>query len=356
MKDKRKILHITHTLPDIRVEKMMLGGKDLGFDVEIAVERFNGFWFKDLEHTRVHIFPSSAMDQFGFRKTSVTAIQDIIKKVDPDIIHAHDIYIAHFVSQATDRRFVYDDHEFWSKNVGLKKPQGSIFRKLKRSIGLAIRRRTVPTWEKEILQNNVVITVTDQIANHHRNYSRDVFVIENFPHSKEISDIPEQKRERDLGVYIGKDLTMEGSPYRDASEFLKFVQDHGEIKMMVVGDNNISSNNQIISTGFIPHTQILKTISNASFGFLPWKPHPDHAFFCPNKIYLYAHAGLHSILPKTFVNHNLLSFAYFETYDDFLTIMQNPPTFTPKEIMQHAREELVFERRYDELKQAYNIL
>ena len=106
------VLHIAHQLPDIRVEKMMLGGKDLGFDVQIAVQKFISFSFDELKSCKVHLFDSGALDQFGFKRDSVNQIKEIIGTVNPDIIHAHDIYNAYFTSQATHQKFVYDDHEF----------------------------------------------------------------------------------------------------------------------------------------------------------------------------------------------------------------------------------------------------
>ncbi len=350
------VLHIAHQLPDIRVEKMMLAGKDIGFDVQVVAQKFSSFSFEELESCTVHLFDSGALDQFGFKRNSINQIKKIIDNVNPDIIHAHDIYNAYFTSQATHQRFVYDDHEFWSQAIANQEPSGKFIKKTRRTIGLFIRRKRIPTWEKKIIANNVVITVTDQIAEHHRKIGKEVFVIENFPHSKELMEPKQKKREEKQLVYIGKDLSSFGTKYRNTKGFLDIMQKNQDLVLKVIGDRNLKTHGNIISIGYIPHMKIIPEISDSSFGVLPWKPHENQAFFSPNKVYLYAHAGLHTIVPRTFTNHPLLSYSYFNRFEDIPDIVRAKPEYSSNEIIKHARAEIIFDKRYNILKKVYNSL
>lgn len=351
-----KILHVGHQIPDVRVEKMMLAAKDFGFKVEIATERIKNFTFEPLKGTPVHFYKASVKDHFGWANNAKERLKEIVEEVDPDIIHAHDIYNAHFVADI-DRPLVYDDHEYWSNAIKNDTAPGSwlSFGKWKRSVGLQIRRRNIPKWEQEILSRSTVITVAERIAEAHRKFNPHVFVVENFPHSTEIYDVPLEGRDPVLSAYIGRDLGTMGNKYRSTGNFFQLARSTKDIKLKIIGDVKIKSEENIISTGFVDHRRILGLIADCTFGLGPWIPHESHQYSSANKLYLYAHAGLHIIIPYTLTIHPFSSYSYFKTHEEIFDIIRNPPKIEPEEIIHHARENILFDLRYPRIKEAYDI-
>ncbi len=350
----KKVLHIAHYLPDVRVEKMMLAGKALGFQVEIATETFRKFTFEELNGTPIHYYQASLSDHFGWSNNAGMKLTSIVEEVDPDIIHAHDIYNAHFVSHL-NRNLVYDDHEFWSNAIRNDLAHESFLslKRWRRTVGLFFRRRKIPKWEREIVENSVIITIHERIAFHHRKMNPNVFVVENYPHSLEIYDIPSVDRDPRLGAYIGRDMGTLGNQYRNTRDFYLLVKRTPDVKMKIIGDTKVPTEGNIISLGYIDHKDILKSLADCTFGFGPWKPHESHQYSSANKLHLYAHAGLHIIIPYTLSYHSFFSYSYFKTYDDIIEIIRNPPRIDPEEIISHAREHLLFDIRYNRIKTAY---
>ena len=332
----------------------MLAGKDLGYQVEVATESFKNFTFDELQGVPIHYYHASLSDHFGWTNNAGVQLASIVEMVDPDIIHAHDIYNAHFVSHL-DRNLVYDDHEFWSNAIKNDLAHGSIFSmgRWRRSVGLYFRRKKVPQWEREVVQKSTVITIHERIAMHHRKLNPNVFVVENYPHSLEIYDIPPVDRDPYMGAYIGRDMGTLGNKYRNTREFYLLVKQTPDVKMKVIGDTKIPTEKNILSLGYIDHKELLNAIADCTFGFGPWKPHESHQYSSANKLHLYAHAGLHIIIPYTLSYHSFSSFSYFKTYEDIFEIVRNPPRIDHDAIIQHARENLLFDLRYERIKLAY---
>ena len=111
-----KVLHISESsLPDWRIEKSAITAKREGYDVFFAGQKKREDYLNDIFNKIYEIeINITAKYKFPFYYQIVKKkINNIIKEIRPDIIHAHNIFCGKIATEF-DIPFVFDDHEYSS--------------------------------------------------------------------------------------------------------------------------------------------------------------------------------------------------------------------------------------------------
>ena len=116
-----KILHLsTEGLPDWRIEKSAITAYSQGHEVLFAGSK-SPFKYDRNTFSKVYEVIWSAKARYGlpyYWSLVRKQISKIIKDARPEIVHAHNIFSAKMMLEF-DLPFVYDDHEYWSKQSRL---------------------------------------------------------------------------------------------------------------------------------------------------------------------------------------------------------------------------------------------
>jgi hypothetical protein len=252
-----------------------------------------------------------------------------IDAINPDVVHAHNL-IAAVMMLETEYPVIYDDHEYWSKQDFRFDTRPFV----RRLAGKPLIRVT-PKWERRILESYPVLTVSENIADEHREIASHVEVTHNYPLREEVEDLSNPAR-RAGAVYIGSDFkNVRFSLHRDMTGL------QGTLDFDIL-------------TG-IPHRDMMNTLTNYRVGLTPWLPHPFHKYCDPNKNYEYLNAGLQVIITHTLCNA-LADNPYvhaFETYDEIPSLIENLEEVPGSEIMKQARSNYVWELNSPKIRKIY---
>lgn len=326
-----KILHISHgRLPDPRVEKNAEVLKDRGHTVLFLgghKTEYKGPFQRTYDeeyYTEILML----LWQHEWRRT--------IRAIKPDFIHAHDIHAAR-LTFGLGIPTVYDDHEWWTRNFPIWYEMRGIFRKMFAYPTLL----KIPAWERRAIQEYPTLTVSEGIAeSHRREYNGWVAVTLNYPSLKEVVGIRAYGRKRNGAVYQGSDArkrkwVKKPSPYRDMTGLpsdVKFDRIYG-----------------------MPYHDLLMTLCKYKIGLIPWKCHPLHRNACPAKAYDYLHTGLQVISPRSMVLLRGIPYVhFFDTLDEIPGIIETMEDIDPAEIINYAREHLVWESQTSRIINAYD--
>ena len=304
-----KILHLSDTsLPDWRIEKSALSSKKRDDSIYFAGPRkcrYNSIFDKIYEIS----WTSNSRNKFPFHWNSVKKqMLHTIREINPDIIHAHNIFSAKMVTEIGDYPFVYDDHEYWSMYAKIKLEAYSYYwsnRKRefsnikdfgKKFVIDFLNKRFAKIWTKseiDIVMNNPTITVSKSIVDEFMQFSKKVYLVPNFPDAAEIENIPEPMYHASLSsVYAGNQQKSPIKPkHVDLEGFFDLFERNYTGKLFVLGWKGISTLN-VIFRGYLNRDQMYSEMQNNSIGLIPFKKHWFHPFSSPNKAYEYAHAGL----------------------------------------------------------------
>ena len=298
-----RILHLSHNgLPDMRVERAARTGKKAGHTISFAGPFVKSTGFPAESFERFYTLPFSKFanaripSYWGALKRKLSQILD---KYDPDMVHAHNIVAAKLASEFSIP-FVYDDHEYASKQCKIK---ARIWKPNKMYIKWLWSR-----WEKEVLRKaSATLTVSKTIAEEHKRLCDYVFVAPNFPSRAETESLKLnlKNNERLSSVYVGRDFSRSAKdigPHRDVEGFLQIFCCDDVGTLTVIGDADLPSSRNVNSLGFLTHELMMEELTKHHIGLLPWKKHWYHAYGSPLKVYEYAHAGLLVVSVSDFVN------------------------------------------------------
>ncbi len=325
-----RILHISHGgLPDPRIERMALTMKKEGHElVFLGGEAAWGQYLSVFSQTRMEplgIGVSITHNPFLKKRWLNT-----IREMKPDIIHAHNVVVGHFLLD-TDFPAILDDHENLSA-------QSFVFRArpfIRRTAATTLVRK-FPIWERELAERYPILTVSEGIAEYYRKFSNWVGVAENMPYLTEVEWLQSPSSRKGL-VYMGRDFSWPRfSPWRDMSG----------IKELLDFD--------IISG--LSHKDMMIELTRHTIGLIPFRPHPFHNMCSLNKMYEYLHAGLQVVLTATFVespDENPYLHP-FNDYSDIVDTVNSVPEADPEIIMEFARKNYFWEKQESIVKGAYS--
>lgn len=324
-----RILHISHTgLPDVRVEKSALTMKKRGHELIFLGGRpslYQNFGaFDSIFYLRI----GNNLRVVADPRLKYKWLQTI-SRINPDLIHAHNLIVGHFLL-ATDYPVVYDDHEFWSKQL-------FNFRLRKGLRGLASRPLIlmIPHWESKMLRKYPTITVSENIALEHRKKGGWVGVIWNMPLLSSVEHLPTDTLRSGL-VYMGADFNRPRfNPHRNMRGLRNI------LKFDIVSGLN--------------YGDMMQSLTKYEIGLTPWLSHWLHKFNGANKNFEYLHAGL-QIVVNPLVKIPFMNNEYvheFKDYSNIRDVIMSIEPRKPAEIMRDARGRYVWENQEKVLMEAY---
>ncbi|AIF84200.1 glycosyltransferase [Candidatus Nitrososphaera evergladensis SR1] len=406
-----RILHLSHDgLPDWRVEKSALTSSKQGYEVFFAGKKIaDGYDATKVFSQAYEInWTAKALCGMPYYWHSVrNQLAKVIKQVRPDMVHAHNLFSAKLV-QDLGERFVYDDHESWSKHslllsemeeavqqqeaqqyVSNASSGGSLVHSIMsmaaRTKRSAVNRRTTglwAKWEKEVLDSSAAtITVSNRIAKELRlasgsGSSSRIVVVPNYPTKQETSDLEKPRYlDRLSSVYSGSDGQSNGSrrlPNRNMDGLYDLFNNDssssnkntGTLTILGWQGTTTDPSSRVEFAGFLSRKEMFKEMSNHSIGLLPWKRHWSHYFVNPNKVYEYAHAGLHVMCTSSFDTVIETFQGNCTTFDDYKDLAsqleyydENMEELYKKRVKTYefAHSNLVWENFEPEILRAYQL-
>ena len=354
-----RILHLSHAgLPDERIERSAWSSRSIGEEVHFAGPRCYGLSLPSDPFTTKSELGFGLLSNLGEPISSGRLVRrgkQIVVRVRPDLIHAHDIFAGRLAVKL-GVPFVYDDHEYWSKEVladsGALDPVS------------AYKRLLWSSWEDDVLNAaQAVITVSEGIAEEHRRKNQRVFVVPNFPRSVEVEGfaIPGPMSHKIASVYVGS-CTPPFMRFRDTSGFTDLFREKQVGTLKVIGDDLLRTVPPVFSLGRLSHHAMMQEVSRCQVGLIPWRKHWFHHYCNPNKAYEYAHAGCLVMVTSTLeqVRRTLSDLCLtFEDYNSMASLLADVAS-RPEESVERrkntqefAKHNLIWDKFDSRVNEAY---
>ena len=377
-----RVLHLSDSsLPDWRIEKAALSSKKAGHDVyfagltpllkykrDIFLRTFSLNWNPKSRYRLPYEWHSLKKQ-----------MRRVFREVNPDIIHAHNVFSAKMAKEIGGYPMVYDNHEYWS--VYLKRQLESInsnslvtvdekpstkSKRLENKIRTRLKSRYVNLWSRQeelIVSTTPTITVSNTIVEDLKKIGSKVYLVPNYPIFDEVNWIRAPIYHEDLSsVYAGVEPTGNTrSIHRNIDGFIDLFDKYSIGKLAVLGWKNTSTQN-VDFLGYLGRREMYEQMQKHSVGIIPFKPHWSHIFISPNKAYEYAHAGLFVITSSSFVpimetlRDNCLAFKdYLDLKEKILELSNDVDSMFKRrlQIYQFARENLLWEKYESNIFEAY---
>jgi hypothetical protein len=302
-----RILHLSDTgLPDWRLEKTAMSDLKVGHQIFFAGAKFVKSRPMFTKTYEINWTAGARRGLPFFWRSVKKQMESILRKVHPDIVHAHNIFSAKMASEL-EFPIVYNDYEYWSKHsrvVADAKPVlvqrrngiNQISKRVKKAVLNPLTSKMWTKWEKELVCNHPTITVSDRIAEDFKKVgcSKKIFVIPNFPLVSEVSELVRPEYHSSLSsVYAGSDgNSTQKFSNRNLSDFFETFNNRDDIGPLTVMGWKDDPTRNISYLGYLSRQEMFAAMAQHSIGFIPWKKHWSHYFVNPNKPYEYAHAGL----------------------------------------------------------------
>ncbi|MDE1764147.1 MAG: glycosyltransferase [Thaumarchaeota archaeon] len=375
-----KILHINDgDLDDPRIVNAGLTGKKAGFDEYFCGENLGHTFKTDVFTKLIWItIPSRARiakkslqglakywKWYPYTQHAIELegqIKKVIDEIRPDIVHAHNIFVAHHVSNL-GIPMVLDDHELYSLHIQAQNENAGFRKKMI----TRIKHNLWGEWEEEIGHQHPVITVSGQIADSYKKFCKNVFVLPNYPNKNAIrfDYFSEAIKGNVCSAYLGRDLEQNPSAVRNISGLQNvFSTDRNTGKLLRIGVSQPNTA-RIRSVGVLSMENAYKTLNwESQIGLLPWHKHWFHQYCSPNKVYEYAHCGLWLATIgdlKPVIDDFGKHCDRFNNYDEMTELLEhyndNPEELNKKRqsALEYARENMIWEKHEQKILQAYKV-
>ena len=373
-----KVLHLSDSgLPNWRLEKSAISGLKFGYQVFFCGGK--------IKNTTENIFSKTYYKSWNYNalrgipyyyELAEKNVIKILKEINPDLIHVHNVALAKMVSKQ-DIPFVFDDYEYWTmyaKALSEMTPDLTDVNKIHATIlkygRILIRKHTLRKWshwEKDVASSHPTITVSNAIADELKyvGNTHNVFVVPNFPLKSESIAIGEKCDHEILSsVYAGLDkMGRRNLPFRNLDNLTSIFENNDLGKITFIGIEGISSD-KIKYTGFVSRKEMFEEMRKHSVGLIPWKKHWSHYYLNPNKYAEYAHAGLFVMCTsslKTIIDtlgENCSTFENHEDMVDKLTFFKNnmEDLYNKRlKTYEFAKENLIWDKYEENIIRAYKI-
>jgi glycosyltransferase involved in cell wall biosynthesis len=306
-----KVLHLSeYGLPDWRIEKSAITAKREGHDVFFAGQK-KKYGYTNKIFNKIYEIEINTIAKYKFPfyyQIVKKKINNIIKEIRPDIIHAHNIFSGKIASEL-DIPFVFDDHEYSSMHGKLVYEASKILESQNRLISKRFSyfvKKYVKghlsnlwtEWEKDVVSQYPTITVSEIIAEELKNKynNNNVLVVPNLPLTDELSHLNNPEYHKEISsVYMGLDGSSVKNyyPNRDMSGLLETFNNNEIGRLDIIGWNDTTKETSKIKFhGYNSRDNLFKILRKSSIGLVPWKKHWSHYYVSPNKTSDYAHSGL----------------------------------------------------------------
>lgn len=351
-----RVLHLSHSgLPDVRVERSAWSSWTAGAEVHFAGPPCIGVALPSDPFSTKSEVKFDLRSKLGEPVASgklIKRLRRVVAQVKPDVIHAHDIFAGRFAARL-GVPFVYDDHEYWSReSLAYMGPADPVW---------VYKHFLWKSWENEVLQAaDAVLTVSDRIAAEHRKRNQRVYVIPNFPRLVEVQSMNEPLSSCSVftSVYVGT-CTPPFVKMRDTSGLVDLFRGQRLGNLRVVGDTKLRTAPPLFSAGRKSHAETMSEMSQCHIGLIPWRKHWFHPYCSPNKAYEYAHAGCLVVTTSSLEQVRQMLPDRCLTFDDYpqlgrllLELKMHPDELLERRLdtWMFARERLLWDR-YDTMVQ-----
>ncbi|MFX1261501.1 MAG: glycosyltransferase [Promethearchaeota archaeon] len=364
------VLHLSHSgLPDPRVERLAMMSQSYAKSIFLgppsSSHRLHQEAFSEVRCIDAFTTASKLGLPF-FYKRLLDEVKEHVKVVEPDLIYAHNI-ITGKVARDLGLPFVYDDHEYWSREMKLKRiGVSSIPKRMKNRI----RRYWVPQryliWEKEVLPAaSATVTVSEAIAKEHRRNGANCSVIPNFPLKQESEHIPTPElHQGNLKAISLSSDSIAWVEHRYPGNHMEMWEKEGGINVDWVGRPPPKEWKWIQHRNRIPPADLYEVLTrNYQLGLIPWTRCWFHRYVLSNKLVSYSHSGLIILLTDDF--ETMLGLLpnwgrfIFGGDEDLKQVMKSLQKMSPEEIVsirkrlqRWAKEEVVLDKYTDALRAA----
>jgi hypothetical protein len=257
----------------------------------------------------------------------------ILKEVNPDIVHANNIFSAKMISEF-GVPFVYDDHEYWPSYAKMQIEYYNTVKKNQKSLKKMLRHfvmgflnsnflRLMLKWEKELVSSAPTIVTTDKVAADLRitDNTDKVFTVPNFPSILEVKDFEKPQFHTALSsVFAGVGSIKPA--HKNMEGLTDTFENHDMGTLTMIGVNGEPSA-KINYTGFLLTRQSMyKEMFKHSVGLIPFKKHWSHPHVSLNKAYEYANAGLFVLCTssyQTIIDDLKRGCTTFDGYNDLVS-------------------------------------
>lgn len=222
-------------------------------------------------------------------------VSRILRRVKPDIIHAHDIYAAE-ICRELGETFIFDSHENWLDPP--KHPyKNPILRYIKHK-GL----EKFSQWCKDIIMETPTLTVNETILELYKKYSKHVYLLPNYITLEESNNIEfKAKRNEVTYVYVGDDYPNRAY-FRNIDRLVKLFLTGRYGNLTLITNKTPKLNEYVSVQKFMEHKMLLNYLTQFTVGLLYYEPCRDHHYFLANKFSEYAHAGLCILYAESLTN------------------------------------------------------
>lgn len=365
-----RVLHLSHNgLPDARIERLAKLSKDFANSIFLGGPSSQHRLFHGIFENIISTEKFGTLANLGiqpFYGNLVSDIRKIVQNLDVDLIYAHNI-IAARVAVDLAIPFVYDDHEYWSKQALIRRAKSdSILAEAKNKIRYFWAPRIYSKWEKKILKTSeAIVTVSDVIAKEHRNERKKCLVVPNFPLIEEVSDLPRPQIHSGPLRAITLASNFEGFlEHRHPGNNLHVWEEVSSIEMDWVGMPPSNEWTWIKHRDWIPPANLLQVLTRQyQIGAIPWRSFWYHRYCMPNKAASYSHAGLILFMNTDYESITELfpkwSYRTFDDAGDIRAVMREISSKSPNEILairrqiqSWASENVILNRYSDQLRSA----
>ncbi|MBD3189625.1 MAG: hypothetical protein GF308_03230 [Candidatus Heimdallarchaeota archaeon] len=360
-----KILHLADGPRNIRAERAGIIAKTQSNQVDLYYTgNVNQMILKKDLFKKRHFIPVSSrnnllIDTSGFQ----SSLKGFINEVDPDIIHAHNIFMGK-MAEKTGLPFVYDDHELWSQKVRCYQRK-----RIKSIVGKQLQQFLYPRWEKQLAKKSPVLVPTSGILQYYKNsyHTEEVFLFPNMPPLEEVEQLTFNEKNDNSLISVAIIAFTENPPkHKQMGGFYDLWKQNDDLgKLMVIGQKGLKNTKNIISTGRVSHYDCYTRASMGHIGIIPFKPYWAYDQFSgANKGYLYIHSGLGLITAKTQIEFKpvIEEVGYgfqFETYAELINYLRKSReqlTNIPSEkIREIARTRFILDKFGENLMNAYKL-
>ncbi len=370
-----KILHVSEAgINDPRIIKAAITCKRYGYDVYFAGAKSKVYNEYANIFTKIEWIRSgdSTLKRLGLMLGYAWALEKklkrIVEEIKPDIIHAHNIFVAQYAHKL-GISMVFDDHELYSVVILTKfEKTPTAQTKLRKAAAntLSLSKRW-KRWEHELGYNHPVITVSNGIAEYYKKISNHVFIVPNYPSNNAIKSYTNinNSTENDVcSVYVGMDSPSRYRTYRDIIGLHDIFYKPNTGKLLRIGVNEPNTE-RIRSLGYIPMSKVFEIMHNEGhIGLVPWKRHWYHRYCAVNKAYEYAYCGLWLIVTDTMlpiINDFGSICDTFSTYEELESLLvyynKHVDELDHKrlEILNYANNNLIWEKTEHKIVEAYKV-
>ena len=221
-------------------------------------------------------------------------------------------------------------------------------------------------WESEIVPKYPTIATSQTTINEMKQkYSKEFFLLPNFPLKTETSVSHPPVFHDDLNsVYAGNESAKELKAHRNITGLDNVFNENNIGKLILIGRMNFQPSEKIICKGLLSRNDMYDEMAKCSIGLLPMKKIWSHKYINANKVYEYAHAGLHVICTSSFsdtIDTLQNNCTPFEDYNDLVSKLSyfrdNKDELYKKriQIFNFAKDNLIWERYEKNIIEAYKM-